>query len=142
MGQQQENTIRRYYEAWAADPKPDVERIVAAFAPDGWWQVLCPTGPTYRGHDELRAELLRQGTFVSGFSIAPRVMTSSDDVVMIEHVDTFLRKDVIVHATVVSVFELDGDGLITANRDYFDSADLGGQAGEDTSSPAWMAKHD
>jgi hypothetical protein len=39
----------------------------------------------------------------------------------------------------MSVFELADDGLILANRDYFDSADLGGQAGEDTSTPDWMA---
>ena len=140
MGQRQEAIVRRYYEeAWAADVKPDVERIVASFAPNGYWQVLCPTGPVYRGHDELRVELLRQGTFVSKFSILVRNIASTDTVVLIEHVDSFQRKDVRVNASVMSVFELGDDGLILANRDYFDSADLGGQAGEDTSTTDWMA---
>jgi limonene-1,2-epoxide hydrolase len=140
MGQRQEASIRRYYqEAWVTGGPPDVDKIVAAFAPDGWWQVLCPTGPTYRGHQELRTELLRQGTFVSDFSFDIANVTSSDDVVMMEHSDTFLRKGVPVRASVMSVFRLNADGLIAENRDYFDSADLGGQAGEDTSGPEWMA---
>jgi limonene-1,2-epoxide hydrolase len=141
MGQREEQIVRDYYDkAWVADgTKPDVERIVAAFAPDGVWHVLCPTGPRYVGHDALRTELLRQGTFVSTFTIEPRHVTSNDRVVMMEHVDSFLRKGVLVRACVMSVFELDADGLITENRDYFDSADLGGQGGEDTSSPDWMA---
>ena len=141
MGERQQAIIREYYRAWeSGGTKPDVDKIVAAFAPEGWWQVLCPTGPTYRGHDKLRVELNRQGTFVSKFTITERHMTSSDTVVMIEHSDSFLRKGVVVVATVMSVFELNSEGLITANRDYFDSADLGGQAGEDTSSADWMGE--
>lgn len=139
MGQRDEAIVRAYYSAWADGERPDVERIVTSFAPDGCWQVLCPTGPTYRGHDELRTELLRQGTFVSGFSIEVRNVASTDTVVLIEHVDSFQRRDVRVRASVMSVFELDEQGLISQNRDYFDSADLGGQAGEDTSSADWMA---
>lgn len=139
MGQREEAIVHGYYDAWAAGDKPDVERIVTAFAPDGYWHVLCPTGPVYRGHDELRVELLRQGTFVSKFSIVVRSIASTDNVVLIEHVDSFQRKDVRVSASVMSVFELADDRLIVANRDYFDSADLGGQAGEDTSTPNWMS---
>jgi limonene-1,2-epoxide hydrolase len=139
MGRE-EAIIRNYYKAWEADGgAPDLEKIVASFAPGGSWQVLYPTGPRYQGHDALRTELLRQAAFVSNFTIEVLHVASNADVVMIEHVDTFLRNDVRVRACVMSVFELDADGLITENRDYFDSADLGGQAGEDTSTPDWMA---
>lgn len=132
MGQKQERIVREFLDAWGDETRrPDVEKIVSMFAPDGHWELYVPGGPVIRGRDALRAEIGRQLGYVEWSRCGLRRLWSDDRSVVTERADRFGRGGKTVNHALMAVFELDGDGLITAWREYFDTWDLSRQTGAD-----------
>jgi limonene-1,2-epoxide hydrolase len=105
-------------------PAPDVDTVVAMFSPDAVWQLWVPGGPVLRGRDAIRADITRQLRFSSHMRCGLLRIASNDSTVFTERLDTFRSGDVEVQHHLAAVYELDGDGLITAWREYFDYADV------------------
>jgi len=132
MGQKQEAIVREFLSAWGDGERvPDVEKIASMFAPDGHWELYVPGGPVIRGREAISAEIHRQLGYVSFPHCGTVHMLSTDRMVATERVDHFIRNGKRVRHALMAMFELDGDGLITAWREYFDTWDLSRQTGAD-----------
>lgn len=130
MGQKQEDIIRDFLAAWGDEQhRPDVERIVSMFAPDGQWVLYVPNGPVIRGRAALRAEINRQLGYVSWTECGLVHIMSDDRRVITERADRFCKNGRVVQHALMAVYELDADGLITEWREYFDTFDLARQSG-------------
>jgi limonene-1,2-epoxide hydrolase len=132
MGLKQERRVLDMLAAWgdgSADSRPDLERILAAFAEDIEWQLWVPGGPLIRGREALRAEILRQMSYVTHNHCRTRHIVSSDHVVMTERDDYCVSNGVPMPHSMVAVYELNDAGLIRAWREYLDTADLAKKKG-------------
>ena len=132
MGTREELIVREFCDAWGQGRRdPDVEKIVSMFAPDGYWQLYMPSGPKIQGRAALRAEVLRQMSYVDKPECNIVHVFSSDDTVVTERRDYFTKNGVRALHYLTAIFELDGAGLITAWREYFDTYDLAQQTKSD-----------
>lgn len=132
MGQRQEQLIRSFCNAWGdgtASSRPDVEKILAMMAEDAVWQLWVPGGPTIKGRAALRIEIQRQMSYVTHNHCVIRHMVSSDHIVMTEREDYAVSSGVPMPHSMVAVYELNEEGLITAWREYLDTADLARKKG-------------
>ena len=132
MGLKQQEIVEKFCALWGdgtADAKPQVDNIVAMMAPDAVWQLWVPGGPVIRGRAALRAEIERQMTFASHNKCNILHMVSSDTIVMTERADDAIVRGRPMPHSMVAVYELDQDGLITAWREYLDTADLAKKTG-------------
>ncbi len=132
MGQRQEQLIRSFCDAWGdgtASSRPDVEKILAMMAEDAVWQLWVPGGPTIKGRAALRSEIQRQMSYVTHNRCVIRHMVSSDHIVMTEREDYAVSSGVPMPHSIVAVYELNEEGLITAWREYLDTADLARKKG-------------
>ena len=132
MGQRQEQQIRSFCDAWGdgtASSRPDVEKILAMMAEDAVWQLWVPGGPTIKGRAALRSEIQRQMSYVTHNHCVSRHMVSSDHIVMTEREDYAVSSGVPMPHSMVAVYELNEEGLITAWREYLDTADLARKKG-------------
>ncbi|MDB5424245.1 MAG: hypothetical protein JWQ29_1661 [Phenylobacterium sp.] len=132
MGAKQEAAVFEMLDAWGDGVRQaDVDRIVAAFAPDAVWTLYMPGGPSIRGRDAIRAEVERQLLYVKDLHSEILNVVSSDNVVITERHDSFVRNGIPVDQFIAGAFELDSDNLITAYRDYFDLLDFAKKSGAD-----------
>jgi limonene-1,2-epoxide hydrolase len=132
MGQKQEAIIREFLSAWGNGERvPDIEKICAMFAADGHWELYVPGGPVIRGRAAIADEIRRQLGYVNSPDCGIVHIVSSERMVVTERVDHFMRDGKKVRHALMAMFELDGDGLITAWREYFDTWDLSRQTGAD-----------
>ena len=132
MGQKQEAIIRDFLAAWGDEQhRPDVDKIVAMFAPDGQWTLYVPNGPVIRGRAALRAEIERQLGYVAWTQCGVLHIVSDERRVVTERADRFCKNGRVVAHQLMAIFELDQDGLITDWREYFDLYDLARQSGSD-----------
>jgi|SRR5690606_10221962 len=132
MGQVQEELIREFCDIWGdgtAESRPQVEKILAMMAEDAEWQLWVPGGPIIRGREALRKEIERQMSFASHNKCNIVNMVSSDRVVMTERSDYAVVRGVPMPHSMVAVYELNEQGLITAWREYLDTADLAKKSG-------------
>lgn len=132
MAEQQEQIIRRFCALWgdgSAETRPDVEAILSMLHNDIVWQLWVPGGPTIRGKTQLRSEIERQMSFSSHNKLNIINMLSSQNIVMTERDDFAIVHGVPMPHAMVAVFELDEAGLITAWREYLDTADLAKKSG-------------
>jgi limonene-1,2-epoxide hydrolase len=130
MGRLQEDTIRAFLAAWGDEQhRPDVDRIVSMFAPNGQWTLYVPNGPVIRGREALRAEIERQLAYVAWTECGLLHIVSDDRRVVTERADRFCKNGHVVSHALMAVYELDDDGLITDWREYFDTYDLAKQSG-------------
>lgn len=130
MAQRQEDIIRRFLAAWGDEQhRPDVDTIVSMFAPDGQWTLYVPNGPVIRGREALRAEIERQLGYVAWTECGLLHIVSDERRVVTERSDRFCKNGRVVRHELMAVYELDGDGLITDWREYFDTWDLAQQSG-------------
>ena len=128
MGAKQEAAVMEMLDAWGGGKRaPDVDKIVAAFAPDGYWSLYMPDGPVIRGREALRTEIQRQMGYVQLPECNTLKIVSSDDTVMTERVDYFTKSGIRVKHVLTAVFDMDSDNLITGWREYFDTLDLANQ---------------
>ncbi len=132
MGLKQEAIVQEFLAAWGDENRrPDVDRIVAMFAPDASWQLYLPHGPVIRGREALRAEIERQLGYIAWARCGVLNIVSNDHQVITERLDLVNKNGHILHHALMSIHELDGDGLITHWREYFDTWDLARQSGSD-----------
>ena len=134
MGAKQEAVVREMLAAWGhGKHEPDVDGIIACFAPDAAWTLYMPNGPTIRGREALRVEIERQLQYVGGFMCDILHMASNDRVVIAEREDSFVRHGEPLKQYIAGVFEVNGDNLISSYRDYFDLRDFAEQTGANIS---------
>jgi limonene-1,2-epoxide hydrolase len=130
MGAKQEAVVREFCDLWGQGGEvPAIDKIVAMFAEDGVWQLWVPGGPTIKGRDAIKAEIERQITFSTFMECGLLDIASNDRVVYTERLDHFTMGGKRISHALTAVYELDDDGLITAWREYFDTADLAQQLG-------------
>jgi limonene-1,2-epoxide hydrolase len=118
MGTAQEATVRSLIECMNAD---DREGIADHFADDATWHMIAWREPSV-GRDAIRSVLDRLVGTGARYTILN--MASTDSVVFTELVDTHHRdgKEVTIHWT--SVTEINPDGKIAAERDYWDTKQM------------------
>ena len=132
MARQQEEIIRRFCALWgdgSAEMRPQVEEILGMMTEDAQWQLWVPGGPVISGKDALRVEIERQMSFSSHNKLNILNIVSSDRVVMTERSDYALVRGVPMPQSMVAVYELNDEGLISAWREYLDTADLARKSG-------------
>lgn len=132
MARQQEEIIRRFCALWgdgSAEMRPQVEEILGMMTEDAQWQLWVPGGPVISGKDALRVEIERQMSFSSHNKLNILNIVSSDRVVMTERSDYALVRGVPMPHSMVAVYELNDEGLISAWREYLDTADLARKSG-------------
>ena len=94
MGIREESIVREFCDAWGQGERaPDVEKIVSMFAPGGYWQLYMPSGPKIQGRTALRAEVLRQMSYVDKPECNILHMISSSDAVVTERRDYFTKNE-------------------------------------------------
>jgi limonene-1,2-epoxide hydrolase len=132
MGAEQEAIVTRFMDAWGdgTQEEPDAETILSMFTDDAVWQLWIPGGPELRGRDAIREDIGRQLTFARFMRCGPVHMASTDHVVFTERRDTFVSNGTTIVHHLVAVFDLTGDGLISAWREYFDPGDVNRQLKE------------
>lgn len=109
--------------------RPDVDRIMATFADDAVWQLWVPGGPVIQGRAALRKEIERQMSYVTHNRCTTRNIVSSERLVMTERDDYCISNGVPMPHSMVAVYELNEQGLISAWREYLDTADLAKKKG-------------
>jgi len=132
VARQQEEIIRRFCALWgdgSAEMRPQVEEILGMMTEDAQWQLWVPGGPVIIGKDALRVEIERQMSFSSHNKLNILNIVSSDRVVMTERSDYALVRGVPMPHSMVAVYELNDEGLISAWREYLDTADLARKSG-------------
>ncbi|MCW3039100.1 MAG: limonene,2-epoxide hydrolase [Solirubrobacterales bacterium] len=129
MGARQEAVVTEMLQAWTQPDAPD--RVVAAFAPEGSWNLRMPDAPTLTDREQLREQVARRLDGVTSHEVAVLMVASSEDLVILERRHTYTVGGRQVEQLVGGVFELDADDRIVAWRDYFDAKDLAAQTGAD-----------
>jgi len=132
VAQQQEQFIRRFCALWgdgSAETRPQVEQILDMMADDAQWQLWVPGGPVFTGKTALREEIERQMTFATHNKLNIINMVSSDRIVMTERSDYAVVRGVPMPHMMVAVYEFNEHGLISAWREYLDTADLAKKSG-------------
>jgi limonene-1,2-epoxide hydrolase len=132
VGATQEKLVERFLEAWGdgLTARPDTGAIAQALGEDVIWQLWLPAGPTLRGKAAVLADIERQLQFATHMHCSVITMTSNETTVVTERLDTFRSGDRLIEHSLCAVFDLDGEGKITAWREYFDVADLNRQLRE------------
>lgn len=119
-----ESVVRRFCDAFA---RLDVDELLDFFAEDAVYHNM-PIAPV-RGKQAIAATL-RQ--FVDPHGEAQfevRAIATSGRTVLTERVDRFVLRGKRIELPVMGAFEVDGQGRITAWRDYFDLAQFTKQLG-------------
>jgi limonene-1,2-epoxide hydrolase len=130
MGATQEAVVRSLIDSLNAD---DRESVAAHFCEDATWRMIA-WRPPLEGRVAIRAALdAMEG---SGFHYEIVSMASTDHVVFAEIIDTHERdgRQITMHWT--SVTEVNDAGLILAERDYWDTAELSEQESRGSSASA------
>lgn len=132
MAEIQENFIREFCRLWgdgSDQSRPQVEKILSMMADDAEWQLWVPGGPVIKGKAALRNEIERQMSFATNNKLNILNIVSSDNVVMTERSDYAVVRGTPMPHSMVAVYELNDDGLISAWREYLDTADLAKKSG-------------
>jgi limonene-1,2-epoxide hydrolase len=137
MGARQEAAVLNFLNKFTGGDWPDMDELVASFATDSVCYVLYPTTKPVQGRAALKAELVRQAETSQTPRCDIKACASTDKVVFIERVDHFITHGIKHSVSMNSVFEINGDNLISAWREYFDSGDVARQLGMN---PAELAK--
>jgi len=114
MGQEQnEQAVRDFLDAWD-EPK----KLGDFFAEDAVFQMMA-RDPVH-GRTAIAEELANQAAWATNFDLAVLSIASTDNVVLVERLDSFTMNGNPIKVPVVGVFECDDAGKFTAWRDYFD----------------------
>lgn len=111
--------------------KPDFDRLMRWFAPDGTYQPLVPTLAAYRGREAIAEVLRTQYQTYYDCRCEIHASAASGRFVFTERSDHVILHagDRRVSSRVCAVFECDEQGLIVAWREYWDTHDVAGQMG-------------
>jgi limonene-1,2-epoxide hydrolase len=128
MGQREEEMVLAYFDAGV---EGDIDKVLSYFAKDCEWSMNQWSEPL-RGVDAIRAEWEREQAAFTNLPSECLNIVSTDHLVFSERIDTAhmtaIDRDVRVH--IVSVFDLDSEGKIVSERDYFDMKEVEAQMGE------------
>ena len=111
-----ESVVRDFCTAFS---RRDIDEIMGFFAEDAIYHNI-PIAPA-EGLDAIRAMLgqfIGPGTTAAKFEV--RNLSASGSAVLTERIDSFTIGGKDVALPVMGIFEVDGDGKISAWRDYFD----------------------
>jgi ketosteroid isomerase-like protein len=122
MGSKQEAIVRSAFEGYAA---LDRAAMLDHYAEDATWHMVAGKEP-FVGRDAIGAEVDRQLAGLSEYTSKILNMASTDTVVFVEGVDTFTLsgKPVTLHWS--TAVDINPDGKITEQRDYYDRKELEG----------------
>src|SRR5262245_63132262 len=115
MGVEQEAAVRAFLAELEAEQwdSIQVERIVGRMAQDARWHVIAWHDPIV-GHDAIRAEVLREAAVIGGLRIEILTIGSDGPVVFTERIDSMIWRGTPIASHIAGVFEVDGDGKISA----------------------------
>lgn len=131
--------VRQFCDLWGdgtPDSRPDVEKIVNMMSQEAVWQLWVPGGPVIKGRDALRQEIRRQMEYATQNKCNIINIASSDSIVMTERSDYAVIRGIPMPHSMVAVYEFDDDDLISAWREYLDTADLAKKSGVDPAARA------
>jgi limonene-1,2-epoxide hydrolase len=139
VGAEHEAAVREFVTAFEGDQwdSAQIDRVLSRMAPDARYHVYAWEVP-HVGHDEIRAELLRQAQAVRDWrveivtiaSIGPTVFTERLDSMTIN--DKGVNKGVTLH--IAGIFEVDSEGKIAVWRDYLDRREVAAELRRGTAS--------
>jgi limonene-1,2-epoxide hydrolase len=115
-----EEFVAAFVSAW---PDRDAARVASFFSDDAVYHNI-PMEPV-EGRKAIEATLASFMTMGGQVRVDVGHIAAEGAIVMVERVDYFVGDQRTITLPVVGVFEVH-DGKITAWRDYFDSAGLGG----------------
>jgi limonene-1,2-epoxide hydrolase len=118
MGRSAEAVVRGFFASWI---EMDPEVHAGFFHENGIY--IDGTLRYLEGRDSVREAA---ATFPK-HKVDVKKLLAAGGVVMVERVDNFELEGQWFHLDVVGVFELDGDGLITRWRDYYDLKSISDQ---------------
>ena len=123
METEQESVVRSWHRCYAAG---DRAAVLDHYAHDATWHVVWWREPLV-GRDAIRAALDTHFDGMPNYRSETRTMLSKDAVVSVEGIDTFTRagKEVTLHWSVV--LEINAEGKIAQQRDYWDNQELQAQ---------------
>ena len=119
MGEAQEAVVRSFNRCLASD---DQDGAVEHFSDDAVYHMI-PWRKPVVGRDSIRSAF-GYGRWVRSTILN---MASTDAVVFVEAIDTVMRdgKEVTIHYSMV--IDIDQEGKITAERDYWDTKEMDAQ---------------
>ncbi|ORV97738.1 hypothetical protein AWC13_16080 [Mycobacterium kubicae] len=114
-----ESVIRKFIDTW---PRSDVDEMIAFFSDDA----VYTDGPrgTFRGKEAIETEMRSLMDLVPTTTADVKHFLVSGGVVMVERVDVFEMAGETFDVEMSAVFEVNGDGLISRWRDYYDLRSL------------------
>jgi limonene-1,2-epoxide hydrolase len=119
--------IEDFCDAWGDGTdtsRPDVDKIVSMMAEDAEWQLWVPGGPTIKGREPLRTEILRQMQYATNNKCNTIRSVSNKSVVIQERSDWAVMRGRPCPHQMIAIYELDDEGLIVRWREYINMADL------------------
>lgn len=127
MSDKHESIVLEFLAAWGEGKRksPDKERILSLMAPDAEWVLWVGGDTVHRGHDEISAEIDREGPLMEFLDCRVRAIASTGNTVFTERTDHFMCMGKPVVFDLVAVFEFNAHDQISAWREYFDSASVG-----------------
>ncbi|MEY2926723.1 MAG: hypothetical protein RL367_1200 [Pseudomonadota bacterium] len=131
MSQTNLDKVNAFLEEFHFSGRPDVDRIMAYFAPGGTYQPLVPATPKQVAGPALAAALDRQFNTYHQCRCEIHAAAAMGRFVFTERSDhvTLRDGDRKVTSRVCAVFELDDQQRITSWREYWDSGDIMRQMG-------------
>jgi limonene-1,2-epoxide hydrolase len=131
MSQTNLDTVLAFLEEFHFSGRPDVDAIMAYFAPGGTYQPLVPVTPKQVAGPELAAALDRQFNTYHECRCEIHAAAAMGRFVFTERSDHVTLHDgnKKVTSRVCAVFELDGDSKIISWREYWDTGDIMKQMG-------------
>jgi limonene-1,2-epoxide hydrolase len=127
MSAQRAAAVLSFLQNFTGGDWPNIDSLVAAFSLDCVCYVLYPTTKPVIGREKLKEELIRQAKTSQTPRSDIKAYAFSGKYVFVERVDSFITHGIAHTVSMNSVFEVNSDNLITAWREYFDSADVARQ---------------
>jgi limonene-1,2-epoxide hydrolase len=131
MSQTNLDTVLTFLELFHFSGRPDVDRIMAHFAPGGTYQPLVPATPQQVAGPDLAAALERQFNTYHECRCEVHAAAAMGRFVFTERSDhvTLHEGNKQVTSRVCAVFELDDASRIVSWREYWDTGDIMKQMG-------------
>ena len=132
MGKLQEDFIQEFCDLWgdgSDSSRPQVDKILSMMTEDAEWQLWVHGGPIIKGREALRQEIERQMSFATNNKCNIIHMVSSDNIVMTERADQAVVRGKPMPHSMVAVYQLNDQGLISHWREYLDTEDLKQKSG-------------
>lgn len=131
MSQRNHDTVLAFLEEFHFSGRPDVEKIMAYFAPGGTYQPLVPATARQVAGPEMAAAFDRQFNTYHECRCEIHASAAMGNFVFTERSDhvTLHARNKKVTSRVCAVFELDDDARIVSWREYWDTGDIMKQMG-------------